>query len=598
MKGVTIEKLWISHLLVMMVMLPCFDAFVPKTAVFERRATKMDVGPDSREPMPLAEGPSEIALMLTPATKMTGSSTNEDNKRSSAVPSSKTENRPAETAPPSMQSGIAPPATRRKTSLPKKETSDRTSSQAGGPQAFVPWILDPTSRSEDASGTVDTNTNRPEKIPAKSSEPSEPSRRPYNLQAPTDSTEQEPKSTRRPVDLAASPARNSRSPSSTASTSSSTDGPISTFLSSRVLEVKPTSSDTKTAPAKVNKADKSVLDKKKPETKTSSPPTDMATSAPRSSQSPPSSTLPISNTGASVSEILSGRVPKAKPISSDTKTAPIEVDESIGSGLEKVKGAFKRSPETAAEYEEKILGVFPGAVSNEKLVTQVVEVLSKKGFTPQNTLLATSLCCDELARRLEDDFVKVYGNNFNLGGLSGFPFAGNTGFGAMAAHIPDDGSCLIIYGPHVGIATTGQVGKVERAGIELVDNCCGSAIAASGYLQGITDGGAQITTKIKEFTDFQQGAVQQLILPHLQRLADAEDRMAELPRALYESQDLLMKDIVQAGCGGIKENGVALLGGIQINTAPSAQDYFLPLRFDYMDDKGDVLEDMLKMISK
>ena len=168
----------------------------------------------------------------------------------------------------------------------------------------------------------------------------------------------------------------------------------------------------------------------------------------------------------------------------------------------------------------------------------------------------------------------------------------------MAAHIPDGGSCLIVYGPHVGVSTTGEVGKVERAGIKLVDNCCGSAIAASNYLQGITDGGAQITTKIQEFTDFQQGAVQELILPHGKRLADADNRMAELPRALYESQDLLMKDIVLAGCGGIKKNGVALLGGIQINTAPTALDYFLPLRFDYMNNKGRVLENMLKKITK
>jgi hypothetical protein len=43
--------------------------------------------------------------------------------------------------------------------------------------------------------------------------------------------------------------------------------------------------------------------------------------------------------------------------------------------------------------------------------------LAEKGYTAANTLLATSLCCDELARRLEDDFVKVYGDNFFLGGL-------------------------------------------------------------------------------------------------------------------------------------------------------------------------------------
>lgn len=72
--------------------------------------------------------------------------------------------------------------------------------------------------------------------------------------------------------------------------------------------------------------------------------------------------------------------------------------------------------------------------------------------------------------------------------------------GAMSAHIPDDGSCLIVYGPHVGVSKGGVVGKVERRGIELVDNCCGSAIAAAAYLQGITEGGAVITTKIQEFT--------------------------------------------------------------------------------------------------
>jgi len=238
---------------------------------------------------------------------------------------------------------------------------------------------------------------------------------------------------------------------------------------------------------------------------------------------------------------------------------------------------------------------FPYALTNQELEAGVVDLLSKKGFSGDNTLLATSLCCDELARRLEDDFVKVYGNNFNLGGLSGFPFAGNTGFGAMAAHIPDNGNCLIVYGPHVGITKEGQVGKVEREGIALVDNCCGSAIAASGYLQGITEGGASITTQIQSFTDFQQNAVRELILPHGKRLMEAEDRMLDLPYALYESQDLLVREIVKGGAGGLKK-GTALLGGVQINTGPGTPDYFHPLRFDYMDG-GEVVEDLLPKIS-
>lgn len=254
------------------------------------------------------------------------------------------------------------------------------------------------------------------------------------------------------------------------------------------------------------------------------------------------------------------------------------------------------SPKVEPEFDQIVQSYFPGAIDNKSLEDGVLEILKTKGFTAGNTLLATSLCCDELARRLEDDFVKIFGNNFNLGGLAGFPFAGNTGFGAMAAHIPDDGNCLIIYGPHVGISKDGTVGKVERQGIALIDTCCGSAVAANNYLKGITDGGATMVADVQRFTDFQQGAVCQLILPHGKRLSDAENRMVELPLALFDSQDVLMQDIVQTGCGGTKR-GLALLGGIQINTNPDVPDYFLPIRFDYMNNKGEILESLLPALT-
>jgi Limiting CO2-inducible proteins B/C beta carbonyic anhydrases len=286
--------------------------------------------------------------------------------------------------------------------------------------------------------------------------------------------------------------------------------------------------------------------------------------------------------------------PVQRPTRVNTSLKIVAGDEQ--SVLEKIKAILSESsPKTDEKFDKLVKSKFPGAISNSDLQTRTGKVLAEKGFTPANTLLATSLCADELARRLEDEFVKVFGNNFNLGGLSGFPFAGNTGFGAMAAHIPDNGYCLLIYGPHVGISRDGTIGKVEREGIKLVDNCCGSAIAASNYLKGITEGGANISTKIQQFSDFQQGAVQELILPHGKRLADAKDRMQELPYALYDSQDLLVQDIVQTGAKGTK-GGIALLGGIQINTGPTTLDYFHPLRFDFVNSKGEVVADMLSKI--
>ena len=271
--------------------------------------------------------------------------------------------------------------------------------------------------------------------------------------------------------------------------------------------------------------------------------------------------------------------------------AGLRLDQIAEIGMEAQSSAYQK----IKGFESRLLQQFPGAIANPKLVPTMVNMLSQRGFSQgQNTLLATSLCCDELARNLEDDLNSVYGNNFNLGGLAGFPFAGNTGFGAMTAHIPDGGYGLIVYGPHVGMTADGVVGKVERSGIELVDKCCGSAIAASNYVQGITNGQNPVTPDLRKFTDFQQTAVNKFILPHGQRLEQAgNDRMRELPFALYDSQDMLLWDIVQHGASKIK-SGLALLGGIQINTGPNTPDYFLPMRFDLVNNQGMVTEDLLE----
>jgi len=54
----------------------------------------------------------------------------------------------------------------------------------------------------------------------------------------------------------------------------------------------------------------------------------------------------------------------------------------------------------------------------------------------------------------------------------------------------------------------------------------------------------------------------------------------ELPYAYFNSQDMLIREIVKKGSTGIKR-GVVLLRGVQINTGPDTPDYFVPLRFKY-----------------
>ena len=131
---------------------------------------------------------------------------------------------------------------------------------------------------------------------------------------------------------------------------------------------------------------------------------------------------------------------------------------------------------------------FPGAVVNQELVEHIKEALQPFGYG-ETSLIATSLCCDEVNRPLEKDLASMYDHYFAMGGLAGVPFGGVTAFGAMAQHIPDSGSCLIVYGPHVGIDSEGTIGTVNRRGKIVGGACCGSAVAAAAYVRGVLERG-------------------------------------------------------------------------------------------------------------
>jgi hypothetical protein len=70
---------------------------------------------------------------------------------------------------------------------------------------------------------------------------------------------------------------------------------------------------------------------------------------------------------------------------------------------------------------------FPRAVTNAELVDKVSGALAPYGFGG-STLVATSLCCDEVNRVLDLDFGKKYNINFSMGGLAGFAFGGTCRF--------------------------------------------------------------------------------------------------------------------------------------------------------------------------
>lgn len=241
---------------------------------------------------------------------------------------------------------------------------------------------------------------------------------------------------------------------------------------------------------------------------------------------------------------------------------------------------------------DKINETYPGSLTNAELTSKVKSALSSKGYG-STTILASSLCCDEVNRVLEKDLAAEFGDHFSMGGLAGFAFGGVTSFGAMSHHIPTGGSCLVVYGPHVGVDSSGVVGKVNRRGRPGSGACCGSATAAAGYVKSVMCKEADAAGVPTELLDAQQSWVNLSLLPFGERLEKAEDVAVEVPLALFDSQDELMKKIVSAGCGEVADPGtIALLGGIQINTPDGTPDHFLVKVFELRSNKGELIEDL------
>ena len=129
-------------------------------------------------------------------------------------------------------------------------------------------------------------------------------------------------------------------------------------------------------------------------------------------------------------------------------------------GLERIiaKEATEPPPLVTSTIEKH----FDGAVTQLSLVKGLGSVLRMKGYSQNTTLAACCVCSDEINRFLDSSLQEHVAclPPFNLGGLSGFPFAGATGFGAYASHVPAGGALVLVYGPHVGVSLAGDVGRV------------------------------------------------------------------------------------------------------------------------------------------
>jgi hypothetical protein len=234
------------------------------------------------------------------------------------------------------------------------------------------------------------------------------------------------------------------------------------------------------------------------------------------------------------------------------------------------------SPQPKTPAFQALHRYFPDALPGPSVHHRVATILRDDFyFTPKNTIFGTSLCPDEinhLKGNLESLMANHWGEIFPMGGISGAPFAGKTGFKAFSHHVPDDGNILILYGPHVAISETGEVGKFLREGQSHLSTSCGAVIGAYNACSCKTSDDDEF-----DEADMQMGWIKAQIMPHAERIKQQENPMVALAYQSFESVRAKMNKIVNTDFGSGR---LVLLGGIQINMPPPCKDHFLPLVFD------------------
>lgn len=223
-----------------------------------------------------------------------------------------------------------------------------------------------------------------------------------------------------------------------------------------------------------------------------------------------------------------------------------------------------------------IKSYFPKAEKGDDYTANCITKLkSEHNFELNKTILATSVCSDEIIQSATNfrEYV-VLNTPFQLGGLAGFPFTGLTGLGAFAAHVPDDGCAIILYGPHIGISGKNQVGKVVRTGQMLETSCCG---ALMGTVNVFTSGSEN---EPDPELDYQQWKLLEQLKPLRNQITKSESPLLETTEAMFDRINDRIKMLLKKSKKLFEGNKVALIGGILINTDYGEPDYFEEREFD------------------
>ncbi|AGC75615.1 hypothetical protein LX97_00307 [Nonlabens dokdonensis] len=234
---------------------------------------------------------------------------------------------------------------------------------------------------------------------------------------------------------------------------------------------------------------------------------------------------------------------------------------------------------------------YPQANATEKMVNGMLNLIEKDyGLKPHQLMHADSLCCDDVNAIQYPARAHEMLGPFNLGGLDGYPFAGLTGMGAFAHHVPEDGAIVIFYAPHIGITKDGKIGEINRYGQSNNSSCCGAAQAGLGKLRN-----DEIKKDEMRENDFQQSTIEQILWNEKERILKADIQIKEATEVIYEAIDKQISYLISKT--DYPCNHLFQIGGIFINGDRDMGSFSTFKRFEHHDLKSNIKTDLLEKVS-
>ncbi len=215
---------------------------------------------------------------------------------------------------------------------------------------------------------------------------------------------------------------------------------------------------------------------------------------------------------------------------------------------------------------ERIKSLFPQAGPYNEVLDSYYKLMHDEyGMEPESSISAVSVCPDELNNQVTNYIQDYFGYTFHIGGLTGYPFTGETGFNAFGDHIPDDGTAVIFFGPHMAVDADLPLGLIRRKGQRRATYSCGAAFSA----HQVVTGSPNLTNPAD---DIQQEAVKQMLARNRHRIPEIAPELHILDLMFEESHEFIVRQSKRIK-KKFNARQIILLGGFIINTPSDMPDY-------------------------